>query len=66
MRQIRQERVQWAMERYGSVQAIARGGARSGDGVDGGPAGGAAALDSEQEIYASLHQPEPVLGVSLA
>ena len=47
MAQIRQERRQWAMERYG---ASAGGAAPA---VPGAAPGGAAALDSEQEIYAS-------------
>ena len=60
MKQIRQERVQWAMERTGT--GVGCGGARDEHAAP----GGAAALDSEQKIYASSQQPEPVLGVSLA
>lgn len=60
MKQVRQERVQWATERYGADRG--GGGARDEHAAP----GGAAALDSEQESYASPQQPEPVLGVSLA
>ena len=68
MAQVKQERAQWAMEHAGDglghgpgVRSPAPAGVSPGAGP-----GGAAALDSEQESYASPQQPEPVLGVSLA
>ena len=66
MKQIREDRVQWATGRAGWGLGHGPGG-RSPAPAGVGPGvwpGGAAALDLEQEIYASPPQPQQVLGVS--